>query len=340
MFETISLKKYYKRVNEDVWQGRVDDPEDFTAFRWHQWVEFIDLNNCDLSLQADETGICFLGFCSDQGVKRNGGRPGAAKGPISIRKELANLPIQFTKKTKLFDAGNIISPDNLLEAQQESLALAVEKILNLGLFPVLLGGGHEIAFGHYSGLLKSKYKLVKDAQIGVINFDAHFDMRPYQNGGNSGTMFRQIADQCQELGDYYSYLAVGIQKCANTVNLFQTAEQLGADYILAQDITKSNILELLNKLNYYLNQNDYIYLSICADVFSSAIAPGVSSTQPLGIEAEIALDLIKHIIKSKKVISFDIAEVSPRFDLDNSTAKLAAIIIFAVVNTLVGEEFH
>ncbi|MBM7625004.1 formimidoylglutamase [Sporohalobacter salinus] len=329
----------YQPIDEKIWQGRVDDTGDFTAFRWHQWIDSIDLTNKVLDpINNQERGFCFLGFCGDQGVNRNGGRVGAAKGPASIRKELANLPVRFGRETKLFDAGNIKCLDSAMERQQKSLELAVEKILDLNLFPLVLGGGHEIALGHYNGLLNSKLEEDRNPQIGIINFDAHFDLRPYPNGGNSGTMFRQIADQCQADEIDYSYLCVGIQKCGNTVNLFQTADELGVEYILAEDITDFNTLDILNTLDDYIRQNDYIYLTICSDVFSSAFAPGVSSIQPLGIEPELALNLIKYIMKSKKVISCDIAEVSPRFDQDSSTAKLAAIILFAIVNTLVGEE--
>ena len=69
-------------------------------------------------------------------------------------------------------------------------------------------------------------------------------------------------------------------------------------------------------------------------MFNSAFAPGVSSLQPFGLNPELALIFIKEILKSKKVISFDIAEVSPRFDHDKRTAKLAAIIIYAVITSL------
>jgi formiminoglutamase len=34
------------------------------------------------------------------------------------------------------------------------------------------------------------------------------------------------------------------------------------------------------------------------------------------------------------VKGFDICEVAPRFDSDNTTAKLAAVLIFAVVETM------
>jgi formiminoglutamase len=71
-----------------------------------------------------------------------------------------------------------------MEVQQKSLEKAVEKILDFDLFPLVLGGGHEIALGHYNGLLNSKLKEDQNPKIGIINFDAHFDLRPYSNGGH------------------------------------------------------------------------------------------------------------------------------------------------------------
>lgn len=70
-------------------------------------------------------------------------------------------------------------------------------------------------------------------------------------------------------------------------------------------------------------------------MFNSAYAPGVSSIQPFGLNPEVVLKFLKQIFKTKKVVCFDIAEVSPRFDHDNNTAKLAAVIIYAIINTLV-----
>ena len=77
-----------------------------------------------------------------------------------------------------------------------------------------------------------------------------------------------------------------------------------------------------------------MYITICSDVFNSAYAPGVSSLQPFGMNPEIVLNLLKQIIKSKKVISLDVAEISPRFDSDNRSAKLVAVILYAIINIL------
>lgn len=324
----------YETTDKTVWQGRIDSETNFDAFRWHQWVKSIDLRDEKLTPYKGKLGFVFIGFCCDEGVKRNKGRAGAANGPQSIRKELANLPCLFTKDVELFDAGNIFCRDITLEESQSLLSKAVEKVLRLNLFPIVLGGGHETAFGNYNGILNHLSQGDAKPNIGIINFDAHFDLRPYPNGGSSGTMFRQISDICKERDLKYSYFCLGVQKHSNTVDLFKTADKLGADYVLAKDIIAGGDWNVLEKIDDFIKLQEHIYITICADVFSTPYAPGVSATQPLGLDPERVLRFLKHILKSNKVVSFDIAEVSPRFDQDNTTANLASIIIFSVINTV------
>lgn len=324
----------YMPTDKDVWVGRIDSDSNFNAFRWHQWIKNIDLRKNNLSTYNGKLAFAFIGYCCDEGIKRNKGRTGAAKGPDFIRKELANLPCSFTDKVELFDAGNIFCENCTLEESQDLLSKAITKILNLNIYPIVLGGGHEIAFGNYNGILNYLTQYNAKPNIGIINFDAHFDIRPYSNGGSSGTSFRQISDMTKQRGLNYSYFCVGVQKHSNTIDLFKTAQELGVDYVLAKDITNNNDSSLFERLDDFIKLQDHIYITICCDVFSSAYAPGVSAVQPLGLDPEKVLKLIKHIIKSNKVVSVDIAEVAPRFDHDNITASLAAVLIFAIVNAI------
>lgn len=328
------LSRNYKSATGEGWYGRVDSTEDFDAFRWHQWVELIDLNDEELKPFEGQLGFVFLGFKSDYGIQLNKGRVGAKNGPESIRSELSNKPCTFSKELKLFDAGNIEIGSSSLEEAQDALAEAVDKILSLNLFPIILGGGHETAFGHYKGLMKNLESVEHTPNIGIINFDAHFDIRPYPNGGTSGTMFRQIHDLCLEKEIPYNYFCLGIQQHSNTVNLFKTAEEFGVKHILAKDLLKDDYYSTFEKLDDYIREQEHIYITICSDVFSSAFAPGVSSPQPLGLDPERVIILLKHILTSGKTISFDIAEVSPKLDNDNITANLASVIIFTLVATL------
>lgn len=335
--ETAFLESGYENIESDFWKGRVDSDDNYDAFRWHQWVEPIDLRTVRKEDLKNKFGVAIIGFCSDIGVERNKGRIGTGKGPNSIRKELMNKPCAFDKGLKLYDAGNIVPIDDSLEKTQADLAQAVNKILELGLFPVVLGGGHAVALGNFHGTHKYVLENKKKHKLGIINFDAHFDIRPYQEVGTSGTMFRQIADYCA-LNEYpFNYFCLGIQKSGNTVDLFKTAHRLGVEYMLAKDMETADLWGMTERIDEYIKKNDSLYLTICADVFSSAHAPGVSAPQPLGLYPEKVLKLIKYIVKSKKVVSFDIAEVSPRFDFDNTTASLAAIIIFTIVKTIAEE---
>ena len=336
--KTARQNKYYQPPAKNSWTGRIDSNEDYDFFRWHQVVERLDLaKRKESPVSGAETGFCFLGFCCDEGVRRNLGRPGAAKGPLSIRKDLANLPCSFDRKLKLFDAGNILCPDRKMEKAQDELAAAVRKIISLNLFPVVLGGGHEVAFGHYRGIEEAKRDFAKENNfsVGIINFDAHFDLRPYGRGGNSGTMFLQIADRCRENREIFSAFYVGIQKTANTIGLFKTADRQKASYVLARDINDASLPAVCGRLSDFINEHDGIYLTICADVFSSAFAAGVSSPQPFGLLPETVLHFMKHVVRSGKVLSFDIAEVSPGLDADHRTAMLAAVVVFAYINTVI-----
>lgn len=322
--------KHYEKINMDIWQGRVDSQVDFDAFRWHQWIEPLNILKPSIS-KPEALAFGIIGFRCDEGIKYNKGRQGAKNAPNHIRKELRNLPCQFDEHIKIYDVGNINFYESLASTQ-EALSVAISKILDLGLFPIVLGGGHEVAFGHYQGLEKSVRN--KSSKIGIINFDAHFDIRPYPNGGTSGTMFRQIYDASIMNDKSYDYFCLGIQRYGNTKALFKSADKMGINYVLAKDISHNNLWDVMMKLDDFITKQDHIYITICSDVFSSAYAPGVSAAQPLGIHPEDFLKLLKYILRMNKTISFDIAEVSPRFDYDRTTANLASVIIFSVVNTL------
>lgn len=311
------------------WNGRIDSEKDYDAFRWHQWVRELDLVTEDKPFSGEQ-GFAFIGLCSEQGVRRNKGRTGTALAPDLIRKQMSNLPCTFDSSVGLYDAGNIVCQDISMEEGQELLGRAVAKILDMGLFPIVLGGGHETTFGHFCGQLSHDPKL----DMGIVNFDAHFDLRPYDRGSSSGSMFRQIYDICTDRGLNYGYMPLGIQKHSNTVSLFKSAEAFGVKYVLARDMQNGSYAPVLDKIDTFIFDHDSIYITICADVFSSAFAPGVSAPQSTGLDPEQVLPIIKHIIRTRKVRGFDICEISPRFDQDDTTASLGAVIIFSVVNSI------
>ena len=201
------------------WKGRVDSDSDYDAFRWHQWVQPLDLNDGGAPFDG-ALGFAFVGFCSDKGVARNKGRTGTALAPDFVRGQMSNLPCTFSQEVKLFDAGDIVCDEISLEEGQRELGLAVEEILRRRLFPIVLGGGHDTTFGHFQG----QHNYLKDKgrtpELGIVNFDAHFDLRPYDMGNSSGTMFRQMADVCRAEGTPYQRFSCCADKIAGILRSF------------------------------------------------------------------------------------------------------------------------
>ncbi len=307
---------YIPGHNSNLWSGR-SDAKDFEYF--FQIIKFLDLDNLkDAVIKSD--GYAIIGFACDEGVRRNLGRSGAADGPNAFREALAKLPIH--ENITLYDAGNVICQNGDLESAQRELGNRVYQILNLGLHPLVIGGGHETAFGHYQGINQAF------DDVAILNFDAHFDLREplVANKGSSGTPFRQINSMLKAQHKKFSYYCAGIQSTANTKSLFKYAKDNAVTYLLANDIKRKPFdLSLIENI---IKQHSHIYVTICLDVFNAAIAPGVSATQPLGIDATYVIEGLKILKKSQKVVSLDIVELAPKYDISGCTAKLAASLFF------------
>jgi formiminoglutamase len=307
----------YRPPQHFLWEGRVDTPK---GLYFHEIIQFCNLR--DAPLPSD--GYTLLGFACDEGVKRNYGRPGASEGPEALRKALAKLPVNSNIKF-IWDLGDICCMDGNLEASQKQLAGIVSKLLAHKTMPILIGGGHEIVWGHYQGI-QSAYG---NKEITIISFDAHFDMRPLlpDNKGSSGTSFLQIAEEKAKNQQPFHLHCFGIQKTGNIQTLFRTAETYKVQTVLAEDFHVEGLKKNLDILLDVVAQSDIIYLTICLDVFAAPFAPGVSSPQPLGLYPWQLIPLLRHLASSKKVVSMDIAELCPRFDPEGMTARLAAHLI-------------
>ena len=125
------------------------------------------------------------------------------------------------KKTTFYDVGDIACENSDLETAQHALGQVVAHLLNQKIFPIVLGGGHETAWGHFQGIEAA----FPESDCAIINFDAHFDLRPLSddNKGSSGTPFSQIAASRQAQGLPFDYTCFGIQQTGNTASLFEKA---------------------------------------------------------------------------------------------------------------------
>ena len=315
----------WSESDPDLWLGRVDGdgPE---LRRWHQVVQRLpaegDLRGADV----------VLGFACDEGVRRNQGRVGAAEGPDALRRALANLPRPGERA--LFDGGTVSCEGDELEDAQQQLSERVADILARSGKPLVLGGGHEMAWGSFCGLDTAIPGV--PGGLGIVNIDAHFDLRDPLRGATSGTPFRQIADRYVAAGSAFPYLVVGINPSANPPGIFSLARQRDVQWFEDIECVTTELPRILGALESFVGQRDYLYLSICLDAFPAAVAPGVSAPGVPGICPRTGMSIVRRIRElceslDTRLLLVDIAEMNPRYDRDSMTARLAARLVSEVL---------
>lgn len=307
----------YKETSASVWQGRIDSKEELAYFRYHQIIECATKPvQCDIGL---------IGFMCDEGVRRNNGRIGAKDAPLALRQQLASVPWKPTHKKSVIDFGDVICEDQQLEQAQQELGDKVALILTTGK-AIILGGGHETLYGQYLGVRQA---VGPDASIGLLNIDAHFDIRSYDDQPSSGTMFRQILDADKQA----HYFVCGIQEYGNTTALFNTADNYHVTYFLDEQLEEDSFSKSLQN---FMDTHDVLLVTLCMDVLNAAEAPGVSAPSPFGLSAKKVRQILRTMMAHPKTTSFSICEVNPTLDLNNQTAKLGAYYINeAIINSIV-----
>jgi formiminoglutamase len=155
-------------------------------------------------LSSCEAQYVILGIPEDIGIRANYGRPGAASAWDSGIKSIANIQHnRFCKGSNIIVLGQINVSEEMAEVEhldfnsiddRSKLNKLVENIdkdvshiiytlIELGKTPIIIGGGHNNAYGNIKGTA-----LAKGKPINAINFDAHSDFRILE-GRHSGNGF-------------------------------------------------------------------------------------------------------------------------------------------------------
>ena len=313
----------YLSPDAGSWKGR---PSPDRAYL-HENIRLLDLSAGDLPKQESLAPV-LLGYACDEGVVRNLGRPGAQNGPTALRGALGKLPL-LREGSLLWDAGDLTCTDRDLESLQQEFSEAVKELVRNGYFPLAIGGGHDIAYAHFRGLCKA---IGPETSIGILNFDAHLDLRTPLPRPHSGSPFLQIAQLCKQQGREFYYSCVGVRRDANAQELWDRANSLGVMMVGREDMEARTLDQVLDRIVQFMKPLDAVYLTVDLDGFSSAYAPGVSAASPMGFSPEGMMPCLDILLGSGKLLSMDIAELNPSHDRDAQTAALAASLVHRVLH--------
>ena len=275
--------------------------------------------------------VVLVGFPSDEGVHRNGGRVGAAGAPDEIRRMLYRLTPdaeRFEESVDLLehtrDLGNLVLSDDV-ERDQEHLAEALDPLLLAGSFVIVLGGGHETSFGHFQA-----YAL-GGQRVGILNWDAHPDVRELKDGlGHAGSPFRQaILDPS---GSCRQFVAAGLLPHVVARAHLEFIAAHGGRFVWRRDLSPARIDEIYGSLA------GPSFVSFDLDAVEQAAAPGASSPSVGGITADLWLHAAYRAGRTRAVTSCDLVEMNPVYDRDSAAARLAAGTVWQILKGVTERE--
>lgn len=255
------------------------------------------------------SGIGLLGLADDEGVRLNGGRTGAAAGPDALRRALAGYGAAGSVALAgfaipVFDLGNIV-PGETLDDTHTRVSATVGAMLEAGLMPIGIGGGHDLTFPEVRAVIDALIK-PEDLSLDGVYFDAHLDVRE-QPG--SGMPFRRLIEH----GGIGALHLFGFDAFSNTRAHFDWFEHHGG--------------RLAEWPSHQWPHSRAQFVSICLDVIDMAQAPGVSAPAPVGLPAARIAEYAEAAGRNPTVCCFDIMELSPVQDEHGRTARLAAHLL-------------
>jgi formiminoglutamase len=263
----------------------------------------------------DAAPVVLLGCPQDAGVRRNGGRPGAADAPDAIRRGLYKLvsPDRF----RLFDLGNTIIGESL-EETHDTQQRVVEQLLRDGKIVISLGGGNDIAYPDCAALAAVA------GDVLAINIDAHLDVRQ-SDQRHSGTPYRQLLGEGHLRPHLFHETAY--QPFAVAEAHLSYLATLGVLTHSLRNVQREGVETFYRRVADEPDATS-IFWGVDMDAFTAADAPGVSAPNPSGLRADDLLTIAQIAGGHPRTRVFEISEVNPAFDLDQRTCRLAAAAIW------------
>ncbi|MCC6427482.1 MAG: formimidoylglutamase [Phycisphaerales bacterium] len=251
----------------------------------------------------------------DTGVRLNGGRPGAAEGPGAFRAALAKYGVAEPDGAGfpvVFDAGDVEPAhghdEAALHKTHRRVTEAVGAVLELGLFPVGIGGGHDLTFPFV--------RAVANRNPGMLGlyFDPHLDVRETVG---SGMPFRRLVEECgvSSLDNF------GFNPMVNAKEHVEWFRSHGG-----------RINRTFEPLKTQLASPGPMFASFDLDVLDASQAPGVSAMNPVGIMVQQAQMVAYACGRAPGVRCFDIMELCPPHDEQGRTARAAAHLFLSFLS--------
>lgn len=294
-------------------------------------------------LNLDVTYV-IIGLPEDVGVYANYGNQGTSKAYNATLKVLLNIQSnEFTAANKVLVLGHLDFTEELLLLSEldktkkksinkarkivsdidKQVTFVVQQIVAAGKKPIIIGGGHNNAYGNIKGT-----SLALKQPINVINFDAHSDFRP-EEGRHSGNGFSYAYAE----GFLKNYFIFGLQRNYTSDKLFKTLKKLKlVKFTTFEDLEVDKKLKFKDELDRALNHISDKPFGVEIDCDAIENIPSSAMT-PSGFSVNRARSFVSFFSKQEQARYLHICEAAPTKKTENQVGKLITYLISDFINT-------
>lgn len=294
------------------------------------------LEDRDAGAEIRKCSVALFGLADDLGVELNHGRVGAAQGPNAFRAALSrygvaepggengSIPWEWPR---VFDIGNIIpaagNDEAALHETHRRVTETVRAVLEMSegrLFPIAIGGGHDLTFPFVRGVTEFWASRAASIHSGLY-FDAHLDVRPTVG---SGMPFRRLIETCA----IRDLTIIGANSFANSREHWGWFTQHGGHSRTLADLPT------------IAAPNGPAFISLDLDVLDASAAPGVSALNPCGLLMPPLCAAVESLAANAHIRCFDLMELNPLHDDQHRTARAAAHLFLTFLKGLASRGAH
>ena len=284
--------------------------------------------------QAGNYDIAIFGIPLDTGTTY---RPGTRFGPQGMRKISAlygtyyfELGVDLREQVTMCDLGDVFVIPANIEKAFDQISRGVSHVFASGTFPVMLGGDHSIGYPCVRGIAPHV-----DGNIGIIHIDRHVDTQ------------EKDLDERMHTTPWFHATNIANAPPRNLVQFgiggwqvprpgVAVSRERGTTILTITDIMDLGLDKALDiAIEVAMDGTEAVYLSFDIDSVDAGFVPGTGWPEPGGLLPREALHIVQRVARETPLCAMELVEVSPPYDVSETTALLATRVIVDVLASLV-----
>ena len=257
-------------------------------------------------------------------------RPGQRFGPAAVREMSVLLrPSNQSHKLNAFeaidvvDAGDVPAIPGDVQRTYDLIAKRISALAAQGTVPIGIGGDHSVTLGELRGIAKVS------GPPALVQLDAHCDTWDNYWGVRytHGTPFRRAVEE--GVIDVRHSIQVGMRGSEYAPGDLDESRRLGFEVITTPDMLKRGPVAVAQAIRERVGDRP-VFLTHDVDFYDPAYAPGTGTPEVGGPTTAFGLEVVQSLA-GVHFAGFDVVEVLPALDPTQTTALLAATLVFEFI---------